>query len=267
MEKEVQHLLFFLSLAMKRIFIISFFIITGILSSYSFEFKNEDLHYVVSYKWGLIHKESGEATLFLRNNGQFYDIKLVGKTKPWADRIYQIRDTLEGRINKNNFRPVYYIKTAHEKDKYGKDIINYTYEGGKVTGEVSRLRKDKKGNVTSNTSTMLTATGKVFDMLSIFYYLRSVDYMTLTKGSEFKTSMFSGSKVEELTVKCEGIEKVKLYDKTEAEAYHIKFHFTTEGKKKSSEDIDTWISTDSRHIPLLIIGSLPVGQVRCYYVN
>ncbi|MDE6077692.1 MAG: DUF3108 domain-containing protein, partial [Muribaculaceae bacterium] len=65
---------------------------------------------------------------------------------------------------------------------------------------------------------------------------------------------------------CVGEEKLKLRNKTEREAYHIKFNFTTEGKKKSSDDLDAWISTDPKHIPLQIVGSLPIGQVRCYYL-
>lgn len=80
-------------------------------------------------------------------------------------------------------------------------------------------------------------------------------------------TVFSGSKVESITIRCVGEERIKLRDKSERDAYHIKFKFTQAGKKKSSDDIDTWISTDSSHIPLLVVGSLPVGQVKCYYVG
>ena len=103
-------------------------------------------------------------------------------------------------------------------------------------------------------------------MLSVFYFLRVIDYDKLTSGNVVKATMFSGSKVESLTIRCVGRETIKLRDKSKREAYHIKFKFTTEGKKKSSDDIDAWISTDSRHIPLQVVGSLPVGQVRCYYI-
>ena len=62
------------------------------------EFNNEDLHYVISYKWGLIHKDAGDATLSLRRHGANYNLKLTAKTKPWADRIYKVRDTLLGTV-------------------------------------------------------------------------------------------------------------------------------------------------------------------------
>lgn len=250
---------------MKKIFLLIISVFTIYFSSLAFEFKNEELHYVITYKWGLIHKDSGDATLTLKNNGDFYDIKLTGKTRPWADKLFQVRDTLIGKIAKKGFKPQSYTKIAHEKDKYSKDVIKYSYSGNKVTGNITRLKRNKKGE-TETSSKVLTATGDVFDMLSIYYHLRNIDYSKMNSGSVYKAMMFSGSKVEELTIKLVGKEKIKLRNKTEEEAYHIKFKFTTQGKKKSSDDIDTWISTDSRHIPLQIVGNLSIGQIRCYYI-
>ena len=229
-------------------------------------FANETLHYVISYKWGLIHKDAGEATLSLRNQGDKYLLKLTGKTKPWADSFYQVRDTLVGRIHKSDLKPISYSKIAHEKGKYSRDDITYSYAGSVVGGLAKRTRQDKEGNL-KVTEKHLSASGRVYDMLSVFYFLRTIDYSHLKSGQVEKASVFSGSKVETITIRCVGVEEIKLRDKSKREAYHIKFKFTTAGKKKSSDDIDTWISTDSSHIPLLVVGSLPVGQVKCYYVG
>ena len=229
-------------------------------------FADETLHYVVAYKWGLIHKDAGEATLSLRNRGSEYFITLTGKTKPWADGFYMVRDTLQGRVLKQGLKPLSYTKIAHEKGKYGRDDITYTRSGSVVGGTAKRTREQKDGSL-KVTNKKLTGKGDVYDMLSVFYFLRTIDYSKLQSGEVVKATVFSGSKVEAMTIRCVGTEDVKLRDKSRREAYHIKFKFTTEGKKKSSDDIDTWISTDSSHIPLLVVGSLPVGQVKCYYVG
>lgn len=229
------------------------------------EIKNESLRYVISYKWGIVHKDAGEATLSLRNNGGEYSVMLTAKTKPWADRLYQVRDTLRATIRKSDFKPLQYTKIAHEDGKYNKDHIRYKYNGNTVTGICDIYKKNKKG-VESKTSKTLTGTGPVYDMLSVFYYLREIDYDNLAKGKVLRATIFSGSQSETITIRCLGKEKIKLKNKTEREAYHIKFNFTSHGKKKSSEDIDSWISTDSSHIPLYLVGSLPIGQVRVYYL-
>lgn len=228
-------------------------------------FSDETLKYVISYKWGLIHKDSGDATLKLRNKGNNYELILTGKTRSWADKFYEVRDTLKSTISKANFRPLSYTKIAHENGKYSRDDIAYSYQGNYVSGH-SKRHREKDGKITVTEKT-LNGEGQVFDMLSVFYYLRTIDYSKQLNGGEVKSTMFSGKKVEQLTVRCVGKEEIKLRDKTKREAYHIKFKFTQEGKKKSSDDIDAWISTDSAHIPLLVVGSLPLGQVKCYYVG
>lgn len=235
------------------------------LSATATGINDEKLHYVISYKWGMIHKDAGEATLTLRNKGKNYELMLSAKTKPWADKFYQVRDTLLGTIRKNDFKALNYTKIAHENGKYGKDVITYKYTGNNITGTCNRFKRNKKGEISTSTKT-LTASGPVYDMLSIFYYLRELDYSNLSKGKVYKATVFSGSKAETISIHLLGKEKIKLRNKSEREAYHIRFNFTTEGKKKSSDDMDTWISTDSSHIPLYLTGSLPVGQVRAYYI-
>ena len=103
-------------------------------------------------------------------------------------------------------------------------------------------------------------------MLTIFYYLRLIDYDKLVKGHAVKATVFSGSKAETITVKSLGKATVKMRNGTKRDAYHIIFNFTTGGKKKSSDDMNTWISSDAAHIPLMLVGQLPVGQVKCYLV-
>lgn len=228
-------------------------------------FNNENLKYVISYKWGLIHKDAGDATLSLRKNGNNYDVMLAAKTKPWADKIYEVRDTLKGTIRISDLKPLSYSKITHEKGKYSRDDIKYSFSGATTTGKTKKFReKNGKTVVSENT---LSATGPVYDMLSVFYYLRKLDYSQLNKNKIYTATVFSGSKKETIKIKSLGIEKIKLKDKSEREAYHIRFNFTSKGGKKSSDDIDTWISLDDRHIPLYLVGKLPIGEVRAYYTG
>ena len=226
-------------------------------------FPDETLHYVVSYKWGLIHKEAGDANVTLRNRGNNYEMTLIGKTRPWADKFYSVRDTLIATVGKSGFRPLKYEKITHEKGKYARDVITYSYHGNVTGGRSLKYRTDKKTGAPTVRETMLTASGAAFDFLSVFYYLRTIDYGSLSKDRQIVTTVFSGSKSETLTIRYIGEETVKIRDKSSHMAYHIRFRFTQKGKKKSSDDIDTWISVAAPHVPLSIVGNLPVGQVRC----
>ena len=225
-------------------------------------FSNESLRYVVSYKWGLIHKDAGDATLSLRRSGDRYKVSLVAKTRPWADKFYSVRDTLLGEIRIKDLRPLSYAKITHEKKKYARDDIRYSFSGDNTVGHTKCLRV--KNGVTNVTERTLTASGPVYDMLSIFYYLRQLNYDQLNKNKLYVATIFSGKKREKIKIRSIGKEVITLKDKSKHDAYHIRFNFTQDGGKKSSDDIDVWISTDSRHIPLYLVGTLPVGEVRAY---
>lgn len=254
---------------MKRylsIFILFLFVSLETLSAFSATpFSNEVLKYTISYKWGLIHKDAADASLSLKRSGNDYNVMLTAKTKPWADKIYQVRDTLKGVIRVSDLKPLSYSKITHEKGKYALDELKYSYSGNSVTANTHKIRI-KKGNKSESENT-LTANGPVYDMLSVFYYLRKLDYSQLNKNKIYTATIFSGSKKEKIKIKSLGIETIELKNKTKQKAYHIKFNFTSEGGKKSSDDIDTWISTDDSHKPLYLVGKLPIGEVRAYLVN
>ncbi len=236
------------------------------LTAHAASFNNETLHYVISYKWGMIHKDAGDATLSLRQRGNHYEAVLAARTRPWADNFYQVRDTLLCTMNTMNLAPVSYHKITHEKGKHKRDVIAYTQARGITKGDAVKYRK-KDGIWTASRKT-LTASGPVFDMLSIFYYLRTLDYEKLSKNHYvYKATVFSGSRSETISIRCLGKEKVKLRNKSSREAYKIRFNFTTDGGSKSSDDMDTWISTDPSHIPLYLVGKLPVGEVRAYFME
>lgn len=228
-------------------------------------FRNETLHYVISYKWGLIHKDAGEATLTLKNRGQNYDLMLAAKTKPWADKVYSVRDTLIGSMRQSDLKPTIYKKITHEKGKYAYDEIKYSHNGNSTAAKAKRIRIKNDKPVESVKD--LSGSGPVYDMLSIFYYLRKLDYSRLNKNKIYTATVFSGNKKETVKIHSLGIEKIKLRDKSEREAYHIRFSFTSDGGKKSSDNMDTWISTDPSHVPIYLVGKLPVGEVRAYLTS
>lgn len=247
---------------MKRLLILWIsLLVMGVAALAQAPFQNERLHYVISYKWGLIHKDAGDATLTLRRNGQNYDIMLTAVSKPWVDRFYMVRDTLKGVVSSSGLRPLSYTKLTHEKGKHKKDVITYKYAGAGVSAVATRYRYDDAGRPSVKQAAFSSA-GPAFDMLSIFYYIRRIDYARLKKNDCNIVTVFSGRQKETVEIRYLGREMVTLKDKSRREAYHIKFRFTRDGGKKSSEDMDTWISTDASHVPLLLVGKLPIGEIR-----
>lgn len=224
----------------------------------------ETLTYKVMFKWGLINKNAGSATLRLQSapHGELKAV-LTASSAPWADRIYKLRDTLVSYIDPATMQPRLYERIAHEDGKYSHDIVTFERHGNSVTGHAVKQRRKKSNQPMSVRETDLLSTGATVDMISAFYYLRSLDFNTLTPGSETEVWIFSGSKKERLRFKYIGKEQLKINDSLRP-SYHVSFTFTTEGSKKSSDDIDTWLSEEKPHVPLKLQGSLPVGKIQCF---
>lgn len=218
------------------------------------------------YKWGLINKQAGTASLSINSNNDTYVTQLVAKSEPWADQLYMVRDTLNGRIQKEGFLPLFYEKIAHEGGEFKHDIVNYSRNEDTVIGYCTRInRKDGKKTGTKKEH-VISATGTTVDMLSVFYYMRALNYPEMKNGEVTTLNIFSGKRKEILTITYHGQEDV-TYDNKSHNCYHISFTFTSDGNKKTSDDMDAWISTDSRRIPLKLEGSLSVGKVQCFYTG
>lgn len=249
---------------MKRLFLLFICLLT--ISLYSYSRGWEKFNYVVTYKWGLIHKDAGDVEIEQTPKNGGYELKMRARTRPWADKVYKVRDTLTSQTMREKYRPLNYTYIAHEKNKYRRDEIKFSYSGDKVFGSSEKYSEDKNGKI-KHSSHQLESDLPAYDMLSVYFFLRELDYANMKAGETVNATIFSGSKEENLTVRCEGKEKIQLRDKSEHETWHIVFKFTQKGGKKSSDDINCWISTDPSHIPLLIVGNLPIGQIRVHYVG
>lgn len=248
-----------LSVATKVLILITVFI-GGVQQGYSRTYSSETLNYQIVYQWGMVWKHAGDATLSIKRSGDGYKAMLTGKTRSWADKIYPVRDTLKCTM-KNDMAPLKYEKITHEKSYYARDVLDFKYNYSHTSATAKRYRKS------GNTTVQLSAQCQAYDMLSVFYMLRNLDFDQMVKNKAITTVIFSGKEKEYLTIRYRGMESVKLRDGTKRQAYKVTFKFTQEGGKKSSDDLDAWIATDESRIPLLLVGKLPVGQVKCYYTK
>lgn len=223
-------------------------------------FQDETLNYKVMYKWGFISKVAGYATLRLETSPSAYEAVLTARSAKWADRLYKLRDTLYTTMSPATMLPQNYVYIAHENGTYKHDRVAFSHVGDQFTGKTTRQYRNKHGEWSEDSQT-LTATGPSVDLLSMFFYVRAIDFPRMRIGSSEKLNCFSGKKTEVLTITYKGTQKVTVNDK-EHLAYYVGFTFTRDGKE-SSASIYAWITADSRRLPLQVEGQLPVGKIRC----
>ncbi len=237
------------------------------LSIMAVQLTDESLNYRVMFKWGLINKHAGDATLSLKTSGDTYRTRMTARSASWADKFYTLRDTLSGVIRRDGFKPLRYENISHEGGDYKHDIVTYDYStAGAVKASAIHNWRKKKETAVSRKDQTFEATGTAMDMLSVFYYMRSLDFYKMKVNDTKKIYIFSGKRKELLTIKYAGTQRIDVDDKAYS-CYHITFTFTSDGGKKTSDDMDAWISVDTRRIPIKLEGKLPVGKVHCLYVG
>ncbi len=229
--------------------------------AHAINFSNERLDYQIVYHWGIIWKHAANATLSISRSGNGYNAMLVGRTRSWADKVYPVRDTLKCSMAAD-LTPRSYQKLTHEKSYYARDEVRFTYSNGSTHGTCSRYRPGKETQ-----RAQVVARGRAYDMLSVFYMLRNLSFGSMAVGKTFRTTIFSGKEKENLTITYRGVTTVKMRNGSQPKAYHVTFSFTQDGGTKSSDGIDAYLSIDARRIPLMLVGKLPVGEVKVYYAG
>lgn len=246
--------------------LISFIFAAALSISATTSMAPETLTYKVMYKWGMIHKQAGTATFRLTASGANYNAVVTARSDPWADKVYHLRDTLRARFATADFSPHFYERLAHEDGKFSHDVLRFTHSGGTYSATCTRERRKKGQKELTTASTKLTAQGMTVDLLTSFYYLRSLKFGTMNPGSTVKLNIFSGKRKELLTITYSGISSLKIDGKNH-QVYKVKFTFTSDGRKQTSDPIEVWLSMDSRQIPLKLVGKLKIGQVQCIYTG
>ena len=240
--------------------------ITCLTTTAAVNFSRESLNYKVLYKWGLVNKQAGHATLSLTPRGDEYICQLTAASESWADRFYKVRDTLNGAISISDLTPRIYEKIAREGGEVKHDVVRFSRDGAKTIGNCTRKEWDKNNKVKKDEKRTLDAYGTTVDMLSSFYYMRGLPYQDWKTGHLITINIFSGKQKELLTIKYRGTETIETDSGKSYTCYHISFLFTSDGGKKTSDDMDAWIDTSSR-IPIKLEGKLKVGAVHCYYTG
>lgn len=252
---------------MKKIktFLVVLSVLLGVVNaSAATNFQNETLNYKVMYKWGFISKVAGYATLRLETSPTVYEAVLTARSASWADKLYALRDTLYTTMSPKTLLPDNYVYIAHENGTYKHDQVKFSHVGDKFTGIATRKYRNKQGEWSEDTKT-LTATGPSVDLLSMFFYVRSIDFPRMAIGKSVKLNCFSGKKTEVLTVTYNGTQKITVNGK-EYLTYYVGFTFTRDGQS-SSAPIYAWLTANSQRIPLQVEGQLPVGKIRCVLAN
>lgn len=208
----------------------------------------EKLTYCMHY--GLLN--AGEAVLEVKahdkkiNGRKVLHVTGTGKTISAFDWFYKVRDTYESYIDEESVIPWTFVRRVDEGGyKINQD---YTFDHTKKKVDVG---DGKKFDIVANTQ----------DMLSAFYYARTLDFSKAKEGDIYTINMFYDNTSFALKIKYMGKETVSL---RMGKYKCLKFVPVVEKGRvfKDEDDLTVWITDDKNKIPILAKAKLLIGSIK-----
>ena len=205
----------------------------------------EALEYNVTFK-GI---NVGSATLTVEqsrdiSNNETYQITGKGKTAPFFDIFFKVRDVYKTYLDAQQVRPIRFIRDIYEGGFEKKQKYNFFHQEGIV-----RV-KDTSYKITPNTQ----------DMLSALFYARTFSTDSLKKGKVFEIPIFMDEENFILEITYLGTE---LLDTKFGKIPCLVFKPKMQAGRvfEDGEKMKIWISDDKNKILFKVVTEIWAGDI------
>lgn len=222
----------------------------------------ESLEYKAYYHWTAIWVGMGKLKMELQKEEwegkEVLHAVAKGETLKRYDWFFKVRDNYESYLEAATLRPLKFIRQVREGG-YTKNL-QYTYNDDRSSlildfhrsqGKTREENVEKKINFCTQ------------DLLSAFYYLRSMDLSDLIINEEIPVELIIDGELYPVHLQYLGKEKTKTeFGKIEC----LKFvPLLLEGEVFEDGDrMEVYVSADKNLLPLVIKSSLSVGEIKVY---
>lgn len=213
----------------------------------------ESLTYRIHY--GILTAGSANLTATkttYKNEPHFY-VKGTGRTSGAVRAFFKVDDLYESYINAKTGLPSFYVRNVKE-GSYSQHLET-TFNHSSNT----LILTDKK--TPANGSKIINSVKGIQDMLSSFYYLRSLSPEELKVGSTHQINVWIDDEMFPFSLKVLGTETVKTkFGKINC--LKIRPQVMSGRVFKDNEGVTLWVSNDQNHIPISIKAQLAVGSLK-----
>jgi hypothetical protein len=213
----------------------------------------EKLRYRITYGF----MDAGEAVMEVKNtskkgaNRELIHAVGTGRTLGGFNAFYKVHDVYESYLDKKGVFPWFFVRRVDE----GGYKINQDY-----------AFKHDKYKVDNGKGKEFKIPIGIQDMVSSFYYARTLDFKDMKKGKVFEFKCFMDDEIYNLKIKYVGDEQISIR-KGKFKCHKFVPVVQTGRYFKSEEDLNFWITSDANKIPVLVKAKIPVGVVKLHLVE
>ncbi len=168
-----------------------------------------------------------------------------GKSKGAFNFFFKVNDRFESYMDEEYLVPWFFIRNTHEGAYSVDDEVRFNQYSGNFSSHKAN-KKMKPG---------------IQDILSAFYYCRTLDFSNLKVGDRFPVNFLLDDSVYVSLIEFAGNEEVQT-DLGKFRCLKFKPMVATGNVFSQPYPMDVWVSDDQNRIPILAKSAVVVGSVK-----
>ena len=220
----------------------------------------ETISYDLYFKYGLINSRAGIGSMSVEmvdyKDISAYNTRLIFNTSGLVGSVYSVSDTLVSYIDMD-LRPLIFTKNAHEGKHHSKEVQVFSYEKDHI-----KIRTNRIFNDTKRFDETLTTEACTYDFLSVFPYIRNLDYTGMKVGDSKTIQYISGKRLAQMAVIYKGKSRVKANNGKTYDTIDIALTIKRDAFKDEEEAISASLTDDKNRIPVVLNTQLKIGAIR-----
>lgn len=219
----------------------------------------EVLKYVGSYYMKSLWTDIAEVTLKVNqvtvSEKPLLHLQGTANTYKSWDTYFKVRDVYQSWVLPSSGQPLIFKRDMYEGG-YTNDS-KYVFKHKSKTAVCKQKHKD--GRETEQTVPILANT---FDVVSVLYYARSLDYENFTVNKTVAATILIDNKLETIHIKYLGKETIKVAGMGSFSCYKLAVSVKNENLIKNKLTNNIWLTADANRVPVFIKAEIPVGSIQ-----
>lgn len=219
----------------------------------------EKLSFALQYTWGALYTDVGHAVISLDsltfNGEEAFRISAYGQTTRFFDWVFKVREDFKSWFTRDGMRPLKFTRDTYEGGYEARNTYLYDWNPDNPL-----IRADVYSSKRGQRSLDLPLTPCTFDLPSLFYFARNMDFDVVEPGRKYPMTFAIDDDIYNVYFILYGRETIKV--KGLGEVRTIKFAAKLlEGEVfKGEEDMIIYISDDMNRLPVYFEAPLLVGR-------
>lgn len=223
--------------------------------------EGEDVKYEVYYNWGFIWLNAGYVEFKVEpasyNGRSVYWLDAYGASHKSYDWIYKVRDRYQCYLDKDSLRPVWFHRQNYEGGYEVDNVYTFDYARKKVYTATQNSDKPFKRDT-------LNLPDCVFDVQSLVYYSRNLDFSNLHVGDSIPVKAILDNEFYNLYIRYLGKENITTKDDKVYRCIKFSALLVAGTIFKGGENMFVWVTDDKNRVPVLVEAKILIGSVKAY---